>query len=104
MSGLDLRERETLLKGGKKGPAIVPGKAKDSLLYQSVTHQGELKMPPGPQPISKEEQELLRNWIDAGAVWPAVNMPLEQVAVAILNKNCLECHGSDQVAGLDSTL
>ena len=25
MSGLDLRERATILRGGKRGPAIVPG-------------------------------------------------------------------------------
>src|SRR3990170_3316819 len=47
MSGLDMRKRESLLKGGKRGPAIVPGKAADSLLYRSLSHQEELKMPPG---------------------------------------------------------
>jgi hypothetical protein len=47
MSGLDLRERDTILKGGKRGPAIVPGKADESLLYKAVRRDGELQMPPG---------------------------------------------------------
>src|SRR2546427_10211479 len=47
MSGLDLRQRETLLKGGKRGPALVPRKAEDSLLYKAVKGSDGLKMPPG---------------------------------------------------------
>ena len=41
MSGLDLRQREALLKGGTRGPALVPGKAEDSLLFQVAAHVGE---------------------------------------------------------------
>ena len=47
MSGLDLRQRDSILKGGKRGPAIVPGNAEGSLLYQAVAGKGDLKMPPG---------------------------------------------------------
>ena len=47
MSGLDLRQRESILKGGKRGPAIVPGKPADSLLYKAVMREGDLQMPPG---------------------------------------------------------
>src|SRR5258706_15703536 len=32
MSGLDLRQRDTILKGGKRGPAMVLGKPEESLL------------------------------------------------------------------------
>ena len=46
MSALDLRVREGMLKGGKRGPALVPGDAERSLLYQAITGSGELKMPP----------------------------------------------------------
>src|SRR5881396_3228002 len=49
MSGLDMRQRDTLLKGGRRGQALVPGKAEQSLLYLAAAHQGELKMPPGSQ-------------------------------------------------------
>jgi hypothetical protein len=47
MSDLDLRRPETILKGGKRGPAIVPGKAEQSLLYKAVKRDGDLQMPPG---------------------------------------------------------
>src|SRR5688500_14285082 len=46
-SDLDLRERGAILKGGKRGPAVVPGNAEASLLYKAVKREGELQMPPG---------------------------------------------------------
>src|SRR5207244_7540425 len=38
--GLDLRTRQTALKGGESGPAIVQGAAKDSLLFQKILSGG----------------------------------------------------------------
>jgi hypothetical protein len=67
MSDLDLRQTETILKGGKRGPAIVPGNADASLLYKAVRREGELKMPPGRAPLAPSEVSLLRDWINAGA-------------------------------------
>src|SRR5207249_11217674 len=72
MSGLDLRQRETLLKGGKRGPAVITGNPEGSLLYQSVIHQGELKMPLGSKsPLPAEQLEILKKWIQEGAPWPS---------------------------------
>ena len=34
----DLSDRDELLRGGNKGPAIVAGKAKESLLYKLISH------------------------------------------------------------------
>ena len=68
ISGLDLRQRESLLKGGDSGPAIVPGHPEESLLYLAVLQTGELKMPVGGT-LSPEEVEVLRGWIQAGAPW-----------------------------------
>jgi hypothetical protein len=75
LGGLRLDSRERMLKGGKSGPAIVLGKAADSLLIQAVeqTHS-RLKMPPQAK-LKAEEVEDLRTWIDAGAVWPARSTP-----------------------------
>ena len=67
MSGLDLRTREAAMKGGTRGAAVAPGKAADSLLYKVVSGSGELKMPPGKQPLTGAEVQALREWIDAGA-------------------------------------
>ena len=68
-SGLDLRHRETMLEGGKQGPALVPGKAEESLLFLAASHSGELKMPPDKPPLSSQDLDSLREWIDAGAPW-----------------------------------
>ena len=58
-----------MLKGGKRGPAVLPGNAPESLLYQVVLHRDELKMPLGEEPLSAEEVEILRSWIEQGARW-----------------------------------
>jgi hypothetical protein len=70
MGGLRLDSREAMLKGGKSGTALVPGKAADSLLIAAVTHSHDrLKMPPSGK-LSEAEIATLRSWIDAGANWP----------------------------------
>jgi hypothetical protein len=80
MSDLDIRYRNALLQGGKRGPAVVPGKAADSLLIKAVERQTELKMPPGKTPIPAEEVAILRKWIDAGAKWETNGKSPEQLA------------------------
>lgn len=63
--GLDLRLQQLVLKGGKSGPVIVPGKHADSRLYKLV-RSGE--MPPKEElQLKAEEVELIARWIDAGA-------------------------------------
>ncbi len=69
--GLDLRTRASMLKGGKSGPALVPGKADESLILKKV-RAGE--MPPRQRlvevsikPIEPDETELLARWIALGA-------------------------------------
>src|SRR5258708_3722221 len=47
MGGLRLDSREALLKGGKSGPAIVPGDPDKSLLIEAVRQTKALKMPKG---------------------------------------------------------
>src|SRR5437764_9438941 len=63
LGGLRLDSRESVLKGGKSGPAIVTGNPDDSLLVQAVaqTH-ARLKMPPTGK-LKDEEIADLRNWI-----------------------------------------
>jgi len=50
MAGLDLRTLEAMLKGGEKGPAIVPGNAEASLLYRRVAGLEKPIMPMAPLP------------------------------------------------------
>ncbi len=68
-SGLDLRQIDAIAKGGKRGPAIVPGKAAESLLYRAAAGLvPELPMPPG-KPLPASEIAAIRAWIDEGAKW-----------------------------------
>ncbi|HMO13324.1 MAG TPA: DUF1553 domain-containing protein [Pirellulaceae bacterium] len=53
-------------------PVIDPGNSAGSLLYQFVTGEGDLLMPPAgtTQPLLPEHIDKLRRWIDEGADWP----------------------------------
>jgi len=62
-----------ILKGGDSGPAIVAGKPDESLIYQAVSYQG-YEMPPDGR-LPQEEVEVLRTWIERGAVWPDEPLP-----------------------------
>lgn len=69
-SSFDLRTRESALRGGESGdPAIVPGKPDESQVYQAVRWVG-LEMPPKKNDrLTREQIELIRQWIAAGAPW-----------------------------------
>jgi cytochrome c553 len=69
MAGLDLRQRDVALKGGGRGPALIPGNAQASLLYKAVAQTGELKMPMGKPPLSPDDLATLQKWINEGAAW-----------------------------------
>ena len=62
--GLDLSTREAVLKGGASGPALVPGKAVQSLLMQMIHRDGSPHMPPKTQ-LTDAEMATLAKWIDA---------------------------------------
>ncbi|MBA61692.1 MAG: hypothetical protein CMJ76_04935 [Planctomycetaceae bacterium] len=70
-AGLDLRTHASILKGGKSGPAIIPGNPTESLLLKKI-HAGE--MPPkrriveaSIKVITSAEIEKLETWIAEGA-------------------------------------
>ena len=66
-----MTSRESLLRGGKSGPAMVPGKPEESLIIKAVEHTDErMKMPMGAPKLSDGEIALLSDWVKNGAVWP----------------------------------
>jgi hypothetical protein len=68
LSSLDLRTRESMLKGGENGPAIVPGNAEASRLYRRVAGLEKPVMPMAPMPpLTSLEITALKSWIDQGA-------------------------------------
>ncbi len=67
--GLLLDTKEGVLKGGDSGPAIVPGKAKDSLLLAVLRHTGDVKMPPKGK-LPENVIADFETWINRGAPDP----------------------------------
>ncbi|MBK9167494.1 MAG: DUF1549 domain-containing protein [Bryobacterales bacterium] len=76
MGGFVVESRDALLKGGARGPAVVPGKPQESLLLQAVAHGGDLKMPPSGK-LKDAEIAAITQWIGMGAPWGA---PVEKKA------------------------
>ncbi len=68
---LDISTYESLIKGGKRGETVKPGKSEDSNLYKSMARTHKPFMPPrGEEPVSPEELALVKLWIDQGAKAP----------------------------------
>ncbi len=67
-SGLDLRTRESLLKGGSRGAAVKPGDSAGSLLFLFISGKENPRMPQGGQ-LSNEQIESIKKWIDKGLPW-----------------------------------
>src|SRR4051812_38996004 len=71
MGGLRLDSRDAMLKGGRSGPALVPGDPEKSLIIEAVRQtRATLKMPKGGR-LKPAEIEALTEWVRAGAPWPA---------------------------------
>ncbi len=70
LSGLRLDSREAILKGGKGGPAVVPGSPEKSPLVEVLSYHGKLKMPPAGK-LKADEIAALTDWVRMGAPWPA---------------------------------
>ena len=72
--GLRLETRSLAIKGGDNGKTLTPGKPGESSLYTSTTLPADHDdlMPPAKKggPLPKESLELLKAWIEQGAVWP----------------------------------
>lgn len=99
---LDLTSREGVFKGSEHGPVVVPGKLKESRLYEMV-HSG--KMPRGGPNLGVAEVEIIRQWIEAGApTESAISGPevTQHEIVPLMYLRCTVCHGlRRQEAGLD---
>jgi WD40 repeat protein len=64
----DMATHEGLLKGGKTGVAIVPGKSAESLFIKMGGRTQKPTMPPkDEEPLTPKELALLKLWIDQGA-------------------------------------
>src|SRR3972149_2034848 len=66
LSGLDLRTRESALRGGGSGGGAGPGRAGESRLYRRVARLEEPPMPVEGGTLTREEIAAVRAGIDAG--------------------------------------
>src|SRR6266481_1956380 len=69
---LRLDSKEAAMKGGKDGVAFVAGNADKSELYRRITlpKGNDDIMPNEGDPLTKEQTDLIRDWINQGADWP----------------------------------
>lgn len=68
--GLRVDDRNGMIHGGGRGPAIMPGDPEKSLLIHAVRHTDKkLTMPPKKH-LTDEEIADLTKWIKDGAAWP----------------------------------
>ena len=74
--GLDLTTRALALKGGGEGPALRPGQAAQSRMFQYLHPDSDLHMPPKKQ-LSGKQITALGQWIDAGAEWLPAELVIE---------------------------
>lgn len=69
-SGLHLDTYETMIAGGEKGAPIVAGKPDKSIFYLKLLQEPPFgkQMPRGKKKLTKEEIQIIREWIEQGAV------------------------------------
>lgn len=91
MAGLRLDLKDAALEARKRGRAIVPGKADESLVYQRIASGDKARvMPPVNSHRSLTPQQIatVKQWIDQGANWKehwAFRPPAKAAAPAVRN-------------------
>ncbi|HTM49539.1 MAG TPA: PSD1 and planctomycete cytochrome C domain-containing protein [Bryobacteraceae bacterium] len=65
-SGLSIENRDGVMTGGARGPAIIPGKPEESLMVAALRQTGSLKMPPDGK-LPEAEIQVIEKWIAGGA-------------------------------------
>ncbi|HUQ90800.1 MAG TPA: PSD1 and planctomycete cytochrome C domain-containing protein [Bryobacteraceae bacterium] len=69
-SGLSLETKESIQRGGNRGPAVKTGDPAASLLIEAVKQTGAVKMPPG-RKLKDDQIEILEQWVKDGLPMPA---------------------------------
>ncbi|MCH2693694.1 MAG: PSD1 and planctomycete cytochrome C domain-containing protein [Acidobacteriia bacterium] len=88
---LDLRTKVSMLKGGRSGPAIIPGDPENSLIIQKI-HNKEMP-PPGREveasvrPMSSRELTLLKKWIAAGLPEITNELDTNEADLSLVNQD-----------------
>jgi hypothetical protein len=69
-TGLSMATYEDIMKGTIYGPVIVRGDSRRSILNMLVEGRANIsiRMPHGREPLASEEIEILRLWVEHGAL------------------------------------
>jgi len=62
------------LRGGSRGPALVPGEPDRSRMIEAIGYETDLQMPPKSK-LRDEQIAVLRKWVAMGAPWPEEPVP-----------------------------
>jgi WD40 repeat protein len=79
---LDLSAYDTMMRGGKRGPAVIPNKSAESLLVKLCGKDVRPFMPPKSEdPLTPAELALIKLWIDQGAKPPTGTRAIIKIVV-----------------------
>ncbi len=79
-NGLRLDSLASVLKGSDSGKVIIPGEGDKSPLVRHLEGLERPRMPDGAPPLSADEVELIRKWVNDGAKGPDSDAPLARTA------------------------
>lgn len=82
--GLDLTSYGRAMAGGSSGAVIAPGDAEGSYLWQLASHAAEPRMPPQADRIPDALLDIVKQWIDGGAVERQGGAPVAKKAAISL--------------------
>ena len=98
---LQLHTHAGLLEGSEYGKVVVPGNPQKSTLYTTtiLPPDDDDIMPPKGDPLTRDQANVLKEWIAAGAKWPE-GLVIQQVRridfvkdiKPILEASCVSCH------------
>ena len=78
----DMSTYAGVMKGGKRGAAVVPGKSAESNLFMFCSRQKKPIMPPkSEEPLTSQELSLLKLWIEEGAKMPTMARAKKKIVV-----------------------